>query len=271
MNDHETEIRQALAEWMEDAGGAGRKSDEHPDAEALAAYQARELTPAEAQRVQDHLLLCRECATLLFDLEETGSPDFGREIEVPEGTGEVLWDRLRQEIRAAPSPSAEVVVPFQRFQRRRLAAPPPWMSALAAALLVAVIGLSVWVASLRRTVEGLSRPEVNAAVLDLVPAGVGQREGGAVAAAMVPPGSRLFTLILSPGGRGNFQDYAVEVARPGGAVAWRGRGLRPNDYGSFSLTLPRQAFATGEHRLRLFGIRDGRWEALGDYAFQIAP
>ena len=27
----------------------------------------------------------------------------------------------------------------------------------------------------------------------------------------------------------------------------------------------------GEHRLRLFGIRNGGREVLGDYAFQIAP
>ncbi|HEY4562722.1 MAG TPA: zf-HC2 domain-containing protein [Thermoanaerobaculia bacterium] len=262
MSDHEPEIRQALEEWMAETGG---DAGEHPDTEVLAAYQARELPPAEEQRVQDHLALCRECALLLLDLEELDDPDFGREIEVPAGTGEALWSRLRQEIRAAP---AAAVVPFPR---RRLAAPPPWMSALAAALLVAVIGLSVWVASLRRTVEGLSRPEVNAAVLDLVPGGVGQREGGSAPAAVVPSGSRLFTLILSPGRRGDFQDYAAEIARPGGAVTWRGRGLRPNAYGSFSLTLTRRAFAAGEHRLRLFGIRNGGREVLGEYAFQIAP
>ncbi|HEY4596436.1 MAG TPA: zf-HC2 domain-containing protein, partial [Thermoanaerobaculia bacterium] len=127
MSDHEPEIRQALEEWMaETGGGAG----EHPDTEVLAAYQARELPPAEERRVQDHLALCRECALLLLDLEELDDPDFGREIEVPAGTGEALWSRLRQEIREAP---AAAVVPFPR---RRLAPPPPWMSALAAALLV---------------------------------------------------------------------------------------------------------------------------------------
>jgi hypothetical protein len=256
------EIREALEEWMAETGG---DAGEHPDTEVLAAYQARALPPEEERRVQDHLLLCRECALLLLDLEELDEPDFGRGIEVPEGTGEALWSRLRQEIREVP---AAPVVPLPR---RRLAPPPSWMSALAAVLLVAVVGLSAWVASLRRTVEGLSRPEVNAAVLDLVPGGIGQREGGNAPAAVVPSGSRMFTLILSPGRRGDFQDYATEIARPGGAVVWRDRGLRPNVYGSFSLTLPRRAFTAGEHRLRLFGIRNGGREALGEYAFQIAP
>ncbi len=193
-------------------------------------------------------------------------PDFGREIEVPEGTGEALWDSLRQEIRKEPAPA--VVIPFPP---RRASAPPRWISVLAAALLVAVIGLSVWVASLRRTVGELSRPEVNATVLDLVPLGIGQREGGNGAAVVVPSGSRMITLILSPARRGDFQDYEAEIARPGGEVGWRDRGLRPNDYGSFSLTLPRRALGTGEHRLHLFGIRSGRREVLGEYAFQLAP
>ncbi|HEY4596160.1 MAG TPA: zf-HC2 domain-containing protein, partial [Thermoanaerobaculia bacterium] len=249
-------------------GVAGWEGGEHPDAETLVAYHARELPAAAEQRLQDHLLLCRECAGLLLDLERLDDPGFGSEIEIPEGTGEALWNGLRQEIRKEPAPAVAAVIPFPS---RRTLSPPPWMSALAAALLVAVIGLSAWVASLRRTVEGLSRPEVNAAVLDLVPGGVGQREGGSAPAAVVPSGSRLFTLILSPGQGGDFQDYAAEIGRPGGAVAWRGRGLRPNAYGSFSLTLSRRAFAAGEHRLHLFGIRNGGREVLGEYAFQIAP
>lgn len=263
MSDHESEIRQAVEEWMAVAGG---EAGEHPDAEVLAAYHARQLPPAAERRVQDHLLLCRECAGLLLDLEKLGDPDFGREIEIPAGTEEALWAGLRREIRQEPAPAAAVVP----FPRRRIP-PPPWISALAAALLVAVIGLSAWVASLRRTVGELSRPEVNATVLDLIPRGIGQREGGEASAAVVPSGARMFTLILSPARRGDFQDYAAEIARPGGGVVWREGGLRPNVYGSFSLTLPRRALEAGEHRLRLFGIRGGGREVLGEYALQIAP
>lgn len=266
MNDQEPEVRQAVEEWIAGAGVAGWEDGGHPDAETLAAYHARELPAAAEQRLQDHLLLCRECAGLLLDLERLDDPDFGHEIEVPEGTGKALWDGLRQEIRKEPAPN--VVIPFPS---RRTLAPPPWMSALAAALLVAVVGLSVWVVSLRRTVGELSKPEINAPVLDLVPRGIGEREGGPAPAAVVPSGSRSFTLILSPGRRGDFQDYEAEIARAGGEVIWRGRGLRPNDYGSFSLTLSRHALGPGEHRLRLFGIRSGRREVLGEYALRIAP
>ncbi|HEX4963028.1 MAG TPA: hypothetical protein VF173_19515 [Thermoanaerobaculia bacterium] len=269
MSDQEPEIRQAVEEWTAETGGAGEGGGEHPDAETLAAYHTRELPPAAEQRIQDHLLLCRECAGLLLDLEELDDPDFGREIEVPAGTGEALWDGLRQEItRKEPAPPAAAVIPFPSRPRP---APPLWISSLVAALVVAVIGLSVWVASLRRTVGELSRPEVNSTVLDLVPRGIGQREGGEVPAAVVPSGSRMVTLILSPARRGDFQDYEAEIARAAGGAVWRERGLRPNDYGSFSLTLPRRALGTGEHRLRLFGIRNGAREVLGEYALRLAP
>jgi hypothetical protein len=265
MSDHEPEIRQAVAEWV---AGAGADGGEHSDVETLAAYHARELPEEDEQRVQDHLLVCRECAALLLDLEGLGDPDFGREVEIPAGTEESLWERLRQEIREEPVPPAAVV----QFPPRRRSAPPPWMSALAAALLVAVIGLSTWVASLRRTVDELSRPEVNAPVLDLVPLGIGQRDEAAAPDAEVPSGARMFTLILSPARRGDFQDYEAEIAPAGGEVVWRERGLRPNDYGSFSLTMQRRDLGAGEHRLRLFGIGSGgERELLGEYVVQIAP
>jgi hypothetical protein len=56
MSDHEPEIRQAVEEWMVRTGADG---GEHPDAETLAAYHARELPEEAEQRVQDHLLVCR--------------------------------------------------------------------------------------------------------------------------------------------------------------------------------------------------------------------
>ena len=293
MSDHEPEIRRAVAEGLAGAGagvgaGVGANTGEHPDAETLAAYHARELPEADERRVQDHLLLCRECAALLLDLEGLGDPDFGRDVEIPAGTGEALWERLRQEIRKEPaSPPAAGRYPlpgkahndywqdekvFVHSPPRRRAAPPPWMSALAAALLVAVLGLSAWVASLRRTVDELSRPEVNAPVMDLVPLGIGQRDEAAAPDAEVPSGARMFTLILSPARRGDFRDYEAEIAPAGGPVVWRARGLRPNDYGSFSLTVPRRALESGEHRIRLFGIGSGgEREPLGEYALRIAP
>jgi len=276
MSENEPEIRQAVIDWVAAAGTAGENCGEHPDAETLAAYHARELPEEEERRVQDHLLVCRECAELLLDLEGLGDPDFGQDVEIPAGTDEALWERLRQEIRDDPRPTLRAeaapatVVPFAP---RRRNAPPPWMSALAAALLVAVIGLSVWVASLRQTVRDLSLPEVNAPVLEPVLSGIGQREGGpAPAAEEVSSGVRLFALILSPVRRGDFQDYDVEISRAGGGVVRRETGLRPNAYGSFSLIETRSSLGPGDYQIRLFGIGSGgQRENLGEYALRVAP
>ena len=116
-------------------------------------------------------------------------------------------------------------------------------------------------------------PEVNAPVLEPVPSGIGQREGGpAPAAEEVSSGVRLFALILSPVRRGDFQDYEVEISRVGGEVIRRETGLRPNAYGSFSLIETRSSLGAGDYQIRLFGIGSGgQRESLGEYALRVAP
>jgi len=259
MSENEPEIRQAVMDWVASAAG---ENDGHPDPETLAAYHARELPEDEERGIQDHLLVCRECAELLLDLERLGDPGFGRDVEIPAGTGEVLWERLRQEIRERPR--QETVLPFAP---RRRAVPPPWMSALAAALLVAVVGLSVWVAALR---QELSRPDLRPFMVDLAPVGARVRDGGSAPATVIPSGTSRFTLILNPERPGDFQEYEAEFERTDGVVISQ-RGIGQNLYGLFFLSETRSALGAGDYRIRLFGIRNGRREPLGEYAVRILP
>src|SRR4051812_39568903 len=123
----------------------------HPEPETLAAYHAGELPEGEAQRLQDHLLACRECAALLVDLDGLADPAFGAG-SLSAADQEALWGRIQGEIKKEETPLAPVV------PLRRPASPsgsPRWLMALAASLLVATVGLSAWVVSLRRTVETL--------------------------------------------------------------------------------------------------------------------
>jgi Putative zinc-finger len=234
-----------------------RGLDSHPDPERLAAYHAGELSPEEEGRVQDHLALCRECAALLLDLDGLADPDFGAGTDL---TGkEAVWRSLQEEM----APPARVV-PL----RRTAPSSPRWLQALAASLLIATLGLSLWVASLHRTVTELSSPEPNAPVLDLYSSGT-RGEGSPAPILTVSGDVRFFTLILNSAGQRRYEGYRVEIVRAGGGKVWENREIEPFSFGSFSLTIPRRMVGPGDYRVRLFGRNGGAEEPIDDYAFRV--
>ena len=247
------ELRNALSERT--------LPDAHPDPERLAAYhssQAGELSPEEEGRIQDHLALCRECAALLLDLDGLADPDFGAGADL--AGKENVWQGLKQEM----APQAKVV-PLRRPVRPS----PPWLQALAASLLIATLGLSLWVASLRRTVAELSSPEPNAPVLDLYASGT-RSEGSPAPALTVPSNAKFFTLILNAAGQRRYEGYRVEILGAGGGEVWSDRRIEPSSFGSFSLTLPRRAVGPGDFRVRLFGQSgETTEEPIEEYAFRV--
>lgn len=250
-------LRQAIEEILV-------KPETHPDADELAAYHEGTLSPAEAQRVQDHLVACRECAGLVADLEGLEDPAFGAEEDLPPETGEIAWKSLRQQIRRDERPSK--VVPFRREAGAMDL--PGWVRPLAAMLLISTMALSGWVARLLDQVEELSSPQLNAPILDLYPAGSTRGEGPAVQT--VPPEARLFTVVLNPAGRPAFAEYELLIVDAGGGEVRRDGGLKPNPYGSFSATLSRDLLGPGDFRVRLVGIDPaGGRQTVEEYALRI--
>jgi hypothetical protein len=235
-----------------DGMAARRRAEPHPDPDQLVAYHCGDLSAEEEERLRDHLASCAECAGLLLDLDGLADADFGA------GSGdddkEAVWARLRQEI-----PSN--VVPIQR----PALSSPRWLQALAASLLVATIGLSLWVTSLRRTVVELSQPEPNAAVLDLY-SSTSRGEGSPPAVFSVPAGVRRFTVILSTAGQRRLEGYRIEILHADGRAVWSGGGFKPNEFGSLSLGLSRRLLRVGEYRIRLLG--EGG-EPIEEYALRI--
>lgn len=246
-----------MSEELKDAMKELAAPGSHPAPEKLAAYHAGELSPEEEGRIQDHLALCRECAALLLDLDGLADPDFGAGADL--AGKETVWQSLREEI----SPRAQVV-PL----RRPVPSSPRWLQALAASLLIATLGLSLWVVSLRRTVAELSAPQENAPVLDLY-SGTARGEGSPAPVLTVPSNIRFFTIILNPAGQRRYERYRVEIARAGGEKVWSGQGIEPSPFGSFSLTLPRRAVGPGDYRVRLFGRSGGTEEPIEEYAFRV--
>ena len=255
MNRDET-LHQAIEEILV-------KADTHPDADELVAYHEGTLPRGDMQRVQDHLVACRECAFLVADLEGLEDPDFGAEEDLPPETGEIVWKTLRQQIRRDEGPPK--VVPFRRETRAMDL--PGWVRPLAAMLLISTMALSGWVAHLRDQVKDLSSPQLNAPILDLYPAGSTRGEGPGDAQP-VPADARDILLVLHPPGRSRFEEHGVEIVDAGGREVWRSdRGLVLNSDGSFTLSLPRDLLGL---RLRLVGIDPGGGrELVAEYALPV--
>jgi len=235
----------------------------HPEPETLAAYHAGELPEGEAQRLQDHLLTCRECAALLVDLDGLADPAFGAG-SLSAADQEDLWGRiqgsLEQEESLAP------VIPLRRPSRS--SQQPRWLQALAASLLVATVGLSAWVVSLRRTVETLGTPEPNAPVIDLY-SGASRSAGSPQPGATIPRDFRFFTVILHPPHSRSTKRYRVEILREGGGSVWSRDGVAPDPLGPLPLTLTRSLIGPGEYRIRLFDESGNPREPVMDYALRV--
>jgi hypothetical protein len=240
----------------------------HPEPEVLAAYHAGELTEPEERRFQDHLLGCPECAALLLDLDGLSDPGFGAGSLAP-ADQEALWRSLQAEIRKeeAPVPLAPVVP----LRRRTLS--PPWLPALAAALLAATIGLSIWVVSLRSKVADLSQAQPNPAVVQLFPITTRSKLGSQ---SMVVPAdaSRRFTLLLYiPEPPKGATQYRAEVVR-GGKVLKEVPGLVfQKDLDGVTLEWLRDEIGPGDYRLRLFGSagKGAPEELVTEYPLHVEP
>ena len=222
----------------------------HLPVEELAAYHSGGLSGATEARVQDHLLGCSECTRRLLDLDALRQ-GVAPADEAPDAEKEAFWQTLHPRLPARCPP--------RRPQVSQL---------LAATLAAAVIGLAIQNAGLRRTVGDLSQPDLGAPVRDL--SATATRDAAAAPAVVsLAPDDRFFTLILSPSDPRDFPDHEVVLERTGGGEIWRGRGLRKNRYGTFSLILARRLTGDGNYVLRVFGIAGEQKDLVGEYHFRL--
>ncbi|HVS00497.1 MAG TPA: zf-HC2 domain-containing protein [Thermoanaerobaculia bacterium] len=256
-NNSKEELKAALEGFLSEAQ---RDLEPHPSPDELAAYSAGELPAAEETRIQNHLALCPHCLELLLDLERWSDPESVSEPSLPAGEKAGAWQALQARLAAEAAP--------RRRPGLRLASPRP-AYALAAALLVAVVGLSLRVWHLERGMADLSHPQVNAPVVDLLPASPLRGEPGERAVVELAPASRFFALILSPKGSPDYAGYRVEILDAGGRTVWSEKGLEKNRHGSFTLILTRGFLRPGEYRLRLYGLEGGTGQLIEEFQVRI--
>jgi len=241
----------------------------HLEPDELVAYHERKLGEAESERARDHLALCPECAGLLLDLAAFDEP------EAPAGAPDLASAEIEAGWRElAPRLSRETAAVVAFVPRRPVSPMIPW--AIAAALAIAVVGLSARVATLGGSLRKESLPQTKLAVKEAMPDDEGTRspDDG-------PPPSAGLTILLNlhaPSdltlGRRSFPSYDLEVLEglPLGAAGstLSGLGFEPKE-GVFHVLLPHGTVVAGKRRLRLFGVREGVRERLADFDVTIGP
>lgn len=243
------------------ARDARRGLGPHPSPEELLDYHAGDVSAAERDRVQEHLSLCPACTRALLDLSAFPDVEPARET-----------DRLSPAELAAEWRRFEETTGSVRRPRLRLGVPPLRIAyALAASLLVAVVGLSIWNGRLRQEIVKLSGPRADVQVADLTPLAASRERAAAERDVVTfPAGVDRVLLILNLAEVPSYADYRMEVASPAGREVWGRRGVRPGPDGSFTLEIGRSFFAERErYAIRVLGRSGSDWALVAEYELRV--
>jgi hypothetical protein len=122
------------------------------------------------------------------------------------------------------------------------------------------------IARLRQSLAELSRPQIDAPIVDLESSDP-TRGTAPVEASKIepPPTANFFTLILNLTGQQPHSTYAVEIFDSNGKQVWRGQRLRKGPEYKVFLTLSRRMFPAGRYLIKLYGLIDGKQEPVADY------
>lgn len=224
----------------------------HPTSRELLDFLADDLPEAERELIEEHLALCRTCARTALELaafpEEELAP--GEESLTKEEL-EAEWERFR----AALSPAR-----------------PTWSGAalsragwaLAASLLLAIVGLAVW--NVRLSQE-LRAPRVDVAVVDLVPLDAVERIDEAETVA-IPGWADHVVLLLNFAEPTSSTLFQIEILAEDGRLAWISHGVRRGEEGTFAVEVPRRFLPAGVYRIRLSGLGEVP-EPIAEYSVRI--
>lgn len=252
--------------------GALRAEDgEHPSARQLSAYRLGELPEAEAERLRDHLALCRECAGLVLDAD-VEALEASAEFEEWQHRKPAAWASLQARLEpqhdspATTDPPSVVQFPPSVSAGRR-----PWLPWAAAASLLVAFGLGSWWASSRHSRElalaearihqlesgtaDLWVPQLGVPIHDLFPPSF-HRDGDAVPVIELGDEARFFVLQLNLVSTESHADYRLRILDEQGTELWTGEGLRPTPGGTFRVVMPSRFLEAGLYTLELYGSEE---------------
>ncbi len=224
--DLDAALRELAAEERRRLGG------EHPDPEVLLAYQQEDLPEAEAERIRDHLALCRECGELVLDFAAFPG------LEPPAGGPRVDRREIRERWRELQAAMGGARMPAWR--RSAVVLP------LAAAFLVAALGLGAWNVSLRERLTEATAPRGIVPVFDVSPESRVTR-GTSRNTLQLPATADRVVVSLLVGEPRDFPAYEVDLTDAGGRRLVAGLEVRraPPPGEGFSPELPGAAAGAG--------------------------
>jgi hypothetical protein len=231
--------REALIAALAEQARSGAAGAPEPEPEELLDYLAGRLSPEDEERIARRLAADPEAARALLDLAELEAAEAQSGERPVELAAVASWRDLQDRL------------PDARPRPRRFL---PFLPAIAASLLVATLGLSVWVWTLQ---EKLHRPVANLASLELP----SDSRAGEDRSIEIAPGQPL-RLVLSPAER--CPSYSAEVDGPGSGNRQTIPGLERDELGRLTLLL---RLEPGSYALRLSGCEAGR--VLEEHGFRV--
>jgi len=250
--DHRDDAELFRSLLIEDAKS---RSGEHPDLDTLVDYLTDSLGAKAEDGVRDHLAACRPCTTALLDVEPLVTP----EAATP-GVADLQLESAWKDFASR--------LPRAADYRARTA--PIWSGVLAASLVLAVVGLSIWVGRLRsseialeRQLAQLSEPQANLPIfyLDGLTRGIGAEQ----TEIEVPAEANFLVLIFASGEILPDRFYQVRFLDPSGSEVFRSDDLQLSESGGLRLGLSKQMLPEGEYRIQVRTTSDGDERVIEEY------
>lgn len=244
------------------AEAAESRLSHHPAPEDLVAYHQRKTTDEHANEIQGHLAVCSECTELYLDL-----------VDMVEGTAEkdesTGWQENYQAVQKRLRESAPGPVALDSGQKRPENIRTPRLAYAAAAVALVAAGLLGWrTLHLEEQLRDQAAPRFNVAIHDLLPVNASRTAPTAEITVLSLEEDRL-VLILNPSETSAFSEYIGRLRYANGEEIWSAQGLRPTEFGNFTLEISRRYFSSDAYQIEIYGVRDGEETLLDSYAFRI--
>ena len=277
-----------------------RREPAHLTADEFLNYLSGDKPPEEYARIQDHLVMCRQCTVLLLAIGGFAELTQPTDTSVSDSEIAAAWERMKAIIGTDRGGRPLHATGRRRF-RDTVAPAHGW--AMAASFLVALVALGTFtltlyrenrrlsnvaaespvpaaagsdiagyarqVAELRQQVEALSQPQANVLIVDLYPADATRSSSSDVTTMNVPAGANLITVILNTAAEYEYRDYSVEILDQSSTRIWQGERLRKTAFGNFTLMVPRRFLPAGHYQIQLRGVRGGRATVIEQYVVRI--